>query len=80
MRHPIHNVFYHDLDNLTIAYEYEGYDTDTDIASIYANDAKTHTGMVPTEHFCQMSLEGCAQALGSHPFQMMIIVSFMSRI
>ena len=35
------------------------YDNNTDIATIYANAAKTHAGMVPTEQFHQMSQEGC---------------------
>ena len=59
MPHSQHLLGYHDLDDLTVAYVYEGYDIDTDITTIYANAAKTCTGMVPTEHFHQMSLEWC---------------------
>ena len=60
-RCPIHNAFYHDLNDLTVAYKYKGhgYDINTDIAIIYANAAKTHACVIPTEQFDQMSLEGC---------------------
>ena len=60
-RCPICNAFYHDLGELTVAYECNGYgyDIDTHIVTVYANAAKTCTGMVPTEHFHQMCLEGC---------------------
>ena len=73
-RCPIHNPFYHNLDNSTVAYEYDGYgyNFDTDIVTVYANAAKTHASMVPTEQFHQIQL--------GLLFQMMMIVLFLNRI
>jgi 5,10-methenyltetrahydromethanopterin hydrogenase len=41
-----------------VDYYDNGYDINTMIDTIYVNAAKTHAGVIPTEHFQQMSEEG----------------------
>ena len=60
-KHATHNAYNHDLDVYNpVGYPYKGYDLDTDIDTLYANAANTHEGMISSSnHFHQMTLEGC---------------------
>ena len=58
-KHATHKAYSHDFDVYnSIDYLYDGYDLDTDIDTIYANAANTHEGMLSSNHFHQMTLEG----------------------
>ena len=53
------NAYSHDIDaHDPVDYLYAGYNLDADIGTIYASAANTREGMIMSDCFCQMMLEG----------------------
>ena len=59
MKHATRNAYSHDLDAYNpVDHLYNGYDLDNDKDMIYANAADTHEGVISSDCFHQMTLEG----------------------